>query len=118
MLPARGEQYEFKVYKRKENSSYEWEDNVAFTFRGRPANQIEKRNYRIQKGVNGNSDSVFCVCTNLPKEINIKDKVVFLGKEWTVESIGYYFDSNQIINPSVMSEEQIIARCPKGVNLQ
>lgn len=118
MIVVRGERYEFKVYKRKENSSYEWQENVAFTFYGRPANQMEKRNYRIQKGANGSSDSIYCICSNLPEEISVKDKVVFLGKEWTVESIGYYFDSSYIVNPAVLSDEQIIERCPKGINLQ
>lgn len=118
MLTARGELYKFEVFKRKENSAYEWEENVAFTFYGRPANQMEKRNYRVQKGVNGNQDSIYCLCSNLPEEITPKDKVVFLGKEWTIESIGYYFDSNRIVNPSVLTEEQIIAKCPKGINLQ
>lgn len=118
MIVVRGERYEFKVYKRKKNSPYEWEENVAFIFYGRPANQMEKRNYRVQKGTNGNSDSIYCICSNLPEELDPKDKVVFLGKEWTVESTGYYFDSSYIVNASVLSDKQIIERCPKGINLQ
>lgn len=118
MIPARGETYYFEVRKRKENSAYEYEENVSFGFFGRPANQIEKKNYRIQKGVNGNTDSVFILSTNLPENIDIKDKVYFLGKEWTVESIGYYFESNRIVNARIMSDKQIADRCPKGINLQ
>ena len=118
MIPARGERYRIEVYKRKANSAYEWEETPYCVFYGRPANQMEKRTYRIQKGVNGNSDSVFILSSNLNQELNLIDKVVFLGKEWKVESIGFYFDSNLIVNPNIMSDEYLIKRCPKGVALQ
>lgn len=118
MLTTRGESYKLEVYRRVENSAYEWEDAPYCVFYGRPANQMEKRTYRIQKGVNGNTDSIFVLSSNLPENLSPKDKVLFLGKEWTIESTGYYFDSSLIVNANVMSEEQIIARCPKGINLQ
>ena len=118
MIPARGESYEFKVYKRKPNSSYEWEDAPCCTFKGRPASQTEVKTYRIQKGVHSNTDSTFILATNLPEEVKPEDKVVFLGKEWQVKNIGYYFESALIVNANILSEEQIIQRCPKGVALQ
>lgn len=118
MLVTNNERYKFKVKRRKENTDYQWEENVSLEFFGRPANQVEKKQYRIQQGVNGNSDSVYVLASNLPSELNIKDKVIYLGKEWTVMSIGYYFDQSRFVNPGVMSEEAIIRRCPKGINLQ
>ena len=118
MIAVRGESYRADIIDRVKNSSYEWEDTVKASFSCRPANQMEKKLYRIQKGVNGNSDSMFLICTNLPDEIKVKDKIIFMGKEWTVESIGYYFDSSLIVNANILSDEQIIERCPKGVNIQ
>ena len=118
MLVSRGETYKFQVKKRLEDSAYKWEDAVSFEFYGRPANQMEKKEFRIQKGVNGNTDSIFILSSNLPEELKPEDKIIFLGKEWTVKSIGYYFDSSLIVNANILSEEQIIARCPKGVNIQ
>lgn len=118
MIPVNDEKYELKLYKRKENSSYEWEENPCATFKGRPANQIEVKKYRIQKGVNGNTDSVFVKATNLPQSVTVGDKISFIGKIWSVQSIGYYFDEARFINPSLLSEEQLIERCPKGLNLQ
>lgn len=117
MLVARGETYELKVYRRKPNSPYEWEDAPYCTFKGRPASQMEKKTYRIQKGVNGNSDSTFVISSNMP-DVKPEDKIIFLGKEWTVENTGYYFDSSLIVNASILSEEQIIDKCPKGVSLR
>lgn len=118
MIPTNDEKYELKLYKRVKNSSYEWEKTPSIVFRGRPANQVESKIYRVMKGVNGNTDSIFVKSTNLPEEISVNDKVVFLGKEWTVMSVGYYFDGGLFVNPSCLSEEQIVERCPKGLNLQ
>lgn len=118
MIVVRGENYKYKVYKRKENSPYEWEESPIVTFKGRPASQLEIKQYRIQKGVNGGTDSVFVICSNLPAIVDEKDKIFFLGKEWTVQSIGYYFDEAKFVNAGLFSDEYIAARCPKGLNLQ
>lgn len=118
MIVARGETYECKRIKRKQDSPYEYEDYPDLTFYARPANQIEKRNYRIQQGVNGNNDSVYLLSSNLPKEIQVGDKIIFLGKVWSVMSFGYYFNENLVLNGKIFSPEYIENRCPKGVNLQ
>lgn len=118
MIVVNNETYRYKVFKRKENSPYEWQDAPITTFKGRPASQFEKKQYRIQQGVNGATDSVFVISSNLPKELQIKDKVVFQGKEWTVASIGYYYDEAKFVNAGLFSDEYIAARCPKGINLQ
>ena len=118
MIPTNDERYELVLYKRVKNSPYEIETAPKVYFKGRPANQVEVKNYRIQKGVNGNSDSVFVKATNLPEDVSVGDQILFLGKIWTVASVGYYFDGGLFINPSVLSEEQLIERCPKGLNLQ
>ena len=118
MIPTNDERHTLKLYKRIENSAYEYEKKPCAIFKGRPMNQIEKREYRIQKGVNGGSDSVYIKATNLPNVVKDGDKIEFIGKMWTVKSVGYIFDSALIINPSCLSENQIIARCPKGINIQ
>ena len=48
MIPTNDEKYELKLFKRKENTPYEWEETPRIIFNGRPANQLEKKNYRIQ----------------------------------------------------------------------
>ena len=118
MLTVGNERWKFQVKKRLENTPYEWEKEVSIIFRGRPANQVEKKLYRVQQGVNGGSDSVYIISSNLPSDIKIKDKVIFMGKEWTVNSVGYYFDQARLVNPSFMSDEYLMKRCPKGLNLQ
>ena len=118
MLPVRAENYKLELYKLKENSAYEWEEAPRLTFYGRPAGKLEIRKYRIQKGVIGSTDSTYVLSTNLPADVREGDKIVFLGKEWKVESIGYFFDENLIVNARIMSDEYIANRCPKGMTLQ
>ena len=118
MITVSNERYIYEVYKRVRNSPYEWEKTPSLTFRGRPASQWEIKTYRIQQGVNGNNDSTYIICSNLPIELQPQDKIVFMGKEWIVESTGYYYDQARFVNPSVMSDDYIASRCPKGVALQ
>ena len=118
MIPTNNEKYTLELTKRVRNSAYEWETTPCAIFKGRPANQVEKKLYRVQKGVNGNTDSTFVYASNLPEEVDIGDQVKFMGKLWNVQSVGYYFDAGLFVNPDVLSEEQIVERCPKGLNLQ
>lgn len=118
MIPTNDERYTLELKKRIPNSNYEWEKAPTCTFKGRLANDIERKNYRIQKGVNGNTDSAFVYCSNLPKNVDVGDKIKFMGKVWSVQSIGYYFNSARFVNPGILSEEQLAERCPKGLNLQ
>ena len=115
---AFGETYTIEAFRLKENSEYEYEKEPYITFKGRPASTLEAKNYRIQSGVDGSTDSVYVVATNLPPEIKTGDKVRFMSKSWTIANTGYYFDQARIINASVLSDEQIVARCPKGLSLQ
>lgn len=119
MIPTNDETYILEVYKRKENTPYEYEDYPYLVFKGRPANNLERKKYRIQKGVNGNTDSVFIFSSNLNADIiNAGDRVVYLGKVWEVQSVGYYLDSSYIINGQLFSNDYIASRSPKGVALQ
>ena len=118
MLVNSGETYEIKYYKRKENSPYLYENIPDGTFKCRPAGTLEKRTYRMQSGVDTGTDSNYIYATRMPKDIKDGDRVEFLGKMWTVSSVGYYLDQSRIVNASVLSEEQIIERCPKGLTIQ
>lgn len=118
MITVGNERWTFTLYKRLPNSSYLYEETPSATFKGRPANQMEVRQFRIQQGVNGNNGSTFVVCSNFPESAKPGDKVIFMGKECMVMSIGYYFDQARVINPSLMSDEYMAKRCPKGMNIQ
>ena len=111
------ETYDFELIPRKENSPYEYDYEHTTHFKGRPADKEEKSSYRLQVGVNVNNDSLYIFVTNLPEEIKPGDKIRYLGKTETVESIGYYYELNGIVNASLFSDEYIIARCPKGLTI-
>ena len=115
MIAVSGESIEFLLYKRKENSAYEWEEAPAVSFQGRVANDIERKQYRIQQGVNGSSESVYIIASNLPIELRVGDQIEYLGKKSTIQNTGYYLNQSRIVNFKVMNHEYIISRCPKGI---
>lgn len=116
MIPTVGETYEFKLYRRIVNS-FNFEDVPAATFRGSPVGQKSKKQYRILSGVAGTTDDIFIIATNLPKDIKVGDRIVFLGETKEVRSVGYYFDENLIVNAKLFSNEYIAKRCPKGLTM-
>lgn len=116
-LISNNETYDLLLAPRKENSSYEYSDKDYIRFKGRPAGQREIKQFRLQKGVNASAESVYIVSSSLPEEIKIGDKIKFLGKVMLVQSIGYYFEENRILNAGLYDEEYIIAKCPKGITL-
>ena len=118
MIPINNEHYQLQLFKRVKNSAYEYENTPVIVFKGRPASNAEIKTYRVQKGVNGSDNSVYIFATNLPTIVNVGDRITFMGQTRIVLSVGYYYELNHIINPQLLSEEQIIAKCPKGINLQ
>ena len=117
MMPTNNETEEFVLYKRKENNKMEWEEVPTLKFLGRTASTYEKNHYRITQGTVGNSDSLQLFVTNLPAELKPFDKILFRGKLWTIQNIGYYYDNNRIVNRRIMSDEYISQRSPKGLSI-
>ena len=117
MIPFSCETFSARVYKLKQNSSYEYDDNYVCEFRCKPVGKSEVKSYRLQKGVHGTSDSLFIMCSNVPDVVSVDDQVEFCGKRWSIKSIGYFFDENLIINGEIMSAEYIYNRCPKGIEI-
>lgn len=118
MLVAVGETDRLEVFRHKENDEYNYEDTPYCIFYGKPASQMQKRNYRIQKGVIGKEDSQYILSTRLPKDINPTDKIIYRGKEWIVGSIGYYEEQNNIVNRRIFNPDYIAKRSPKGITLE
>ena len=112
------ETYVLKLYKRlRGNSIYEYPNTPILEFRGRPANRMETKLFRITKGVNGSTNSVTLVCSNLPSEVEPDDRVEFMGKIMLVKNIGYFYNDNGIENASIFSNEYLALRSPKGITL-
>lgn len=111
------ETHELLLIPRLNNSAYEMDKTKQISFRGKIAGTLEKKAYRLLTGVNTSTDSIFIMSSSLPDEIKDGDMCYFLGKKWTVESVGYYYDQTLIINASLFDPEYIIAKCPKGITL-
>ena len=118
MQVAIGETDRIEVFRHKENDEYNYEDKPYCIFYAKAASPQQKRDYRIQKGVVGNNDSIYLIATRLPAEINPTDRIVYLGKIWTVTSVGYYVNKSGVVNRRIFNPEYIIKRSPKGITLE
>ena len=114
MIVARNETYKALVYKRLENSN-EYDEDVSFEFNCRVANDIDKKSFVPTSGLYTQQDSVMLYATNIPYDLDIHDKILFLGKEYIVESVGYYLKKNRVVNASIFSDDKIFSDSPKGV---
>lgn len=117
-LVTRGENYTLSVFKLKPNSSYEYEDMPSFCFKGRPARTMERNFYTIQSGVTNGVDEVFIFASNVPKELKVGDKVLYLAKYWTISSIGVYLEESRLVNADIMNPQKLMERAPKGFTLK
>lgn len=112
------ETYTLKLFKRvRGNTAYEYADAPTLYFKGRPANRYETKSFRIIKGVTGSANSITIICSNLPKELEIDDRVEYLGKIMLVKNIGYVYGDNGIENAGLFSNDYIFLRSPKGITL-
>ena len=112
------ETYVFRLFKRvRGNSAYEYSNEPILSFKGRPANKLETKIYRIVKGVNSSNNGVTIYCSNLPNEVEIDDRIEFMGKIMLVKNIGYFYNDNNMENAGIFSNEYLAMRCPKGITL-
>lgn len=118
MIVSRGETYNLWLFKRVPNSSYEYEDTASLCFKGRPARNSERNYYSIQKGFANGVDEVYIFSSHLPAEVAVGDRVFYLGKFWSVSSVGVYFEEARVVNASVMDSEKLIDKAPKGITLK
>lgn len=114
-IPTNNETHNLKFCKVTKNG---WEfDENAISFKGRVASSLEQKRYNIMKGVVNNKNTIYIYASNLPEEIKPDDKVLFLGKEMTVTSVGYYIDQSKMIDASIFDPDYIKAISPKGITL-
>ena len=112
------ETYTLKLYKRRRgNTDYEYDETSILTFKGRPASRLEKKTYRVVKGVNTAQNGVTMYCSNLPNEIEPEDLVEYLGRKLLVKAIGYFEEEANFVNAGDFSVEALLDRFPKGITL-
>lgn len=117
MRIAKGELYVAEVHKHLSNSPFEYAQETSFIFRCKVASSAESKRYTVTKGLEAKKDGLMLYATNLEGDIEPSDHIVFRGKTWLVESVGYYDDESRLVNGSAMSVGKLISKLPKGVVL-
>jgi len=110
-----GNEYVAKLYKRVPNSvDYE---TMCIDFKCRPLATHEKGNIQVISGTLTQNRAITIYAQYIPTEIKSSDKVVFMGKEYLVESVGYSLDDFRAFGSKVLSPEKIISDVPKVIRL-
>lgn len=117
MRIVKGEHYVAEVHKHLSNSPFQYAQETSFSFRCKVASSAESKRYTVTKGLEAKKDGLMLYATNLEGDIEPSDHVVFRGKTWLVESVGYYEDESRLVNGSSMSVGKLISKLPKGVVL-
>ncbi len=117
MRIAKGELYTAEVHKHLSNSPFQYAQETSFSFRCKVASSAESKRFIVTKGLEAKKGGTMLYATNLEGDIEPSDHVVFRGKTWTVESVGYYEDESRLVNGSIMSVGRLISKLPKGVVL-
>ena len=117
MRIAKGELYVAEVHKHLSNSPFQYAQETSFSFRCKVASSAESKRYTVTKGLEAKKDGTMLYATNLEGDIEPSDHVVFRGKTWLVESVGYYEDESRLVDGSSMSAGKLISKLPKGVVL-
>lgn len=112
------ETYTLKLFKRRRgNSAYEYDEVSILTFKGRPASRLERKTYRVVKGVNTAQNGVTIYCSNLPNEVEPEDLVEYLGRKLLVKDIGYFEVDANFVNAGIFSDKTVLDKFPKGITL-
>ena len=112
------ETYTLKLFKRRRgNNAYEYDEVSILSFKGRPASKLEKKTYRVLKGVNTAQNGVTIYCSNLPNEVEPEDLVEYLGRKLLVKDIGYFEDDANFTNAGIFDEKTLLSKFPKGITL-
>lgn len=117
MRIAKGELYTAEVHKHVDNTPFQYAQEASFTFRCRVASSAESKRYTVTKGLEAKKDGIMLYATNLEGNIEPSDRIIFRGKTWLVESVGYYEDESRFVDGSHMSVGKLTSKLPKGVVL-
>lgn len=107
--------YDILIYHRLENSS-EYH-TIPTKARVRVANNLEISKYQVLSGAITKLRGVFLYSQDFPKELKNDDRVVFLNREYLVESVGVYLNESNLLGQHRFSNEYIIKKSPKGIKL-
>lgn len=116
MIPQFANTFVATLYKRISNS-YEYETQ-GIEFKARVSTTKERNSFFPLNGVASQEIKLSLYTQDdIVIEIKPNDRVVFMGNSYLVSSIGVYLDSACALAQSTYKNEDLIKRCPKGVQL-
>ena len=116
LKPSQAEHYTFTLFSRVENALDSFLP-APVVFKGRLANEKEKNKFVVVNGILSENRGLYVVSTRLPSEVQINDRIMLNNNYYLVEAVGYYAQSENLLNESKFSPEFLTARYTKGIKL-
>lgn len=110
-----GNTYTAQLFKRIENGVGFEADYIEF--KCKPMGSHEKGNTQVISGTLTQNRALTIYAQHIPTEIKSSDRVIFMGKEYLVESVSYSLDDLRVFGNQVLSPEKIISDVPKIIRL-
>lgn len=109
--------YEGKIYIWNGRNFVKISDDKGIRFDVRPAGNSEKRTFQPVSGILSEAVGIYLYTQDLPSEIAPHDMVVFLGKQYMVESVGYFMEDLRILGAKRFADTTLIEKFPKGIKI-
>lgn len=106
------------AYSREGNSVANYSEVPLCKFKCRVAESYEENSYQPIAGVFLNENHLTLYASRLEEKIKVGDKVVVLGQEHIVESIGYFISQSNQLHAYDLKPEELFKRSPKGIVLR
>ncbi|MCK9576410.1 MAG: hypothetical protein M0R51_10855 [Clostridia bacterium] len=125
LVPSKTAQYIIETSGDFEGKIYSWDgrkyvkisDDVGIKFDVRPVGNSEKRTFQPISGILSEAVGIYLYTQDLPSEIAPHDTVVYLGKYYMVESVGYYAEDLRILGAKRFPDDKLIEKFPKGIKI-
>lgn len=105
------------IYHRIKNS-HEYNMANPITFQCRIANQKELEHFYPLRGLNVHKTSIgLYTQDNILDLIEDDDKIVFMGQEYLIDSVGIYLQQSRMINQRNFNDSHVIENSPKGIRI-
>jgi len=125
MTPDKTKQYIIETSGDFEGKIYTWNgrnfikisDDKGIRFDVRPAGSSEKRTFQPISGMLTEAVGIYLYTQDLTSEIAPHDTIVYLGKHYMVESVGYFVEDLRILGAKRFADKVLIEKFPKGIKI-
>ena len=115
--PRFGNFFTATLYHRVKNS-HEYDTEHPVTFECRTASEKELEHFYPLRGLNVHKTGLTLYTQHdILDVIEDDDKLVFMGQEYLIDSVGIYLSQSRMVNQRMFNDSHVIENSPKGIRI-